>query len=46
MTAVWRNVLWEKVWEIGTREKMRNKMKEGAGSAVILDGEMSNFVDI
>ena len=48
-TAVWRNGLWEKLWDIGIRGKMWRTMTsitECARSAVMLDGEISNYVDI
>lgn len=47
--TVWRNGLWKKLWEIGIRGKMWRMMKsmtECARSAVMLDGEISNYVDI
>ena len=47
--TVWRNGLWEKLWEIGIRGKMWRTMTsitECARSAVMLDGEISNYVDI
>ena len=47
--AVWRNGLWENMWEIGSRGKMWRMMKkvaECATSAVMLDGEISKYVDI
>ena len=46
---VWRNARWKKLWEIEIRGKMWGMMKrmtEGARSAVMLDGEISNHVDI
>ena len=39
----------EKLWEIGIRGKMRRmmiKMTESPRSSVLLDGEISNIVDI
>ena len=47
--TVWRNGLWKKLWEIGIRGKMwrmMKKMTECARSAVMLDGEISKYVDI
>ena len=47
--TVWRNGLCEKLWETGIRGKMRGTMKkmtECGRSAVMLDGEISKFVDI
>ena len=41
--------MWEKSWEIGIRGNMWSMMKnmtECARSAVMLDGELSNYVDI
>ena len=43
------NGLWEKLWEMGIREKMWRMMKnitECARSAVMLDGEITTEVDI
>ena len=47
--TVWRNRLWKMLWEIGIRGKMwrtMKKMTECARSAVMLDGEISKYVDI
>ena len=48
-TLLWRNGLRKNMWEIGIRGKMWRIMKnrtECARSAVILDGEISKYVDI
>ena len=47
--TVWRNGLWKKMWDIGIRGKMwrmLKKMTECTRSAVMLDGEISKYVDI
>ena len=45
-TTVWRNELWKTLWGIGIRGKMCRMVKnmtEYARSAVMLDGEVSNY---
>ena len=44
--AVWRNGLWKKLWETGIRGRMIKNMTSCARSAVMLDGEISRYVDI
>ena len=47
--TVWRNELRKNMWEIGIRGKMWRMMKiltECARSVVMLDGEISKYVDI
>ena len=47
--TVWRNGLWKKMWEIGIGRKMWRRMNmvtECTRSAVMWDGEVSNYVDI
>ena len=47
--TVWRNGLVKNMWEIGIRGKMWSMMEkttECARSAVMLDGEISKYVDI
>ena len=47
--TVWRSGLWENMWEIEIRGKMLRMTKtltECARSAVMLDGEISKYVDI
>ena len=47
--TVWRNRLWKRMWGIGVRGKrwrMMEKMTEGALYFVMLDGEISQCVDI
>ena len=47
--TVWIDGLWKRLWEIGTRGKMWRTMKnmtKCTTSAVMLDGEISNYVDI
>ena len=46
--TVWRNGLWKKLWEIGIRGKMwriTKNMTECMRNAVMLDGEISKYVD-
>ena len=46
--AVSRNGLWKKLWEIGIRGKMWRRIKvmtECATNAVMLDGDISKYVD-
>ena len=47
--TVWRYGLRQKLWEIGIRGKIKRMMKnmtECARSVVMLDGEISKYVDI
>ena len=47
--TVWKNGLWKNMWEIGIRGKMWRMMKnltEHARNVVMLDGEISDYVDI